>query len=369
MGLQTNHTRLISSHLPFTQSATRSSAGDAYDGVLQLTPDNFEQEVGKDVPALVAFTAPWCGHCKTLAGDYSTVAGVYKGQKVKIAQVNADAHRDLAKKFEVRGFPTIKWFPAGSLTPEAYTGGRSDKDFVDFINKNAGLKGFIRTAPTAVVTLTPENFDSVVFNAKANVLVEFFAPWCGHCKRLAPEYEKVAQSFTGNEDTVVVASVDADAYPALGSRFEVSGYPTIKFFRAGSSDKKPEEYSGGRQASDFVKFLNEASGLERSVGGGFGEKAGRIEALDALAKKVAEAVAANSGVADAVAAVEAAAKAESSPLAKFYTLSAKALAKNGADWPNKEVSRLNRLADSGQVTGKAKAEFLQRVNIVNQFRA
>lgn len=94
------------------------SAGDDFEGVLQLNPDNFDTEVGGSTPALVAFTAPWCGHCKSLANDYAQVAAAFKSQNVKIAQVNADQYKELATRFQVRGFPTIKWFPAGSITPE-----------------------------------------------------------------------------------------------------------------------------------------------------------------------------------------------------------------------------------------------------------
>ena len=61
---------------------------------------------------------------------------------------------------------------------------------------------------------------------------------CGHCKRLAPAYEEVGQAFSSSED-VVIAKVDADAQKALGSRFGVRGYPTLKFFPKGSTE--PEE--------------------------------------------------------------------------------------------------------------------------------
>jgi protein disulfide-isomerase A6 len=89
---------------------------------------------------------------------------------------------------------------------------------------------------------------------------------CGHCKRLTPDYEKTAQSLEG-EDAVVIAKVDADAEKALGSRFGVSGYPTLKWFPRGNAEG--EAYNGGRSPKDFVEFVNEKSGTERLVGGGF----------------------------------------------------------------------------------------------------
>ena len=69
-------------------------------------------------------------------------------------------------------------------------------------------------------------------------LVNLTLPGCGHCKRLAPAYEEVGQAFDNSED-VLIAKVDADAEKALGSRFGVRGFPTLKFFPKGSTD--PEE--------------------------------------------------------------------------------------------------------------------------------
>ena len=77
--------------------------------------------------------------------------------------------------------------------------------------------------------LDPSNFEAIALDETKDVLVEFYAPWCGHCKTLTPKYEKVAETFAA-EGNVVVAKVDADAHRDLGSKYDVSGFPTIKFF-------------------------------------------------------------------------------------------------------------------------------------------
>ena len=95
---------------------------------LVLTGANFKEHVGKAAGALVEFYAPWCGHCKSLAPEWAQVATLFKGvDSITIAKVDAsaDENKDLAKEFDVKGFPTIKWFPASSLTPEDYSGGRT----------------------------------------------------------------------------------------------------------------------------------------------------------------------------------------------------------------------------------------------------
>ena len=80
---------------------------------------------------------------------------------------------------------------------------------------------------TAVKILDESNFDSVVGQSQG-VFVEFFAPWCGHCKSLAPEYEIAAAAFKPFGASAIIASVDADAHKALGTRFGVKGFPTVR---------------------------------------------------------------------------------------------------------------------------------------------
>ena len=98
------------------------------------------------------------------------------------------------------------------------------------------------------------------------------------CK--APIYEKVASVFA-NEPNCVVAKIDADKEKSIGTEFEISGFPTIKFFPAGASE--PVAYEGGRTEAAFVEFLNKHCGTQRVVGGGFMPSAGRIKQLDELA--------------------------------------------------------------------------------------
>ena len=115
-------------------------------------------------------------------------------------------------------------------------------------------------ASSAVLDLIPSNFDSVVINSGKPTLVEFFAPWCGHCKNLAPVYEELAQSLQHASSKVQIAKVDADANKDLGKRFGVQGFPTLKWFD-GKSDK-PTEYNSGRDLESLQTFIKDKTGVK-----------------------------------------------------------------------------------------------------------
>jgi protein disulfide-isomerase A6 len=340
-----------------------------------LTPDNFDSVVGHGQGVFVEFFAPWCGHCKTLAPEYEIVATAFKnlGSQAVIASVDADAHRSIGSRFEVKGFPTLKWFPAGSLEGETYSGGRTAADIVDFVNSKAGTNARISAAKTHVVDLDSSNFDAIAMDPTKDVLVEFYAPWCGHCKTLAPVYEKVAESLAGETD-VVVAKVDADKHKELGSRFDVKGFPTLKFFRksADGSAKVPEEYSSGRSGEDFVSFFNRESGTERVFGGAFLDSAGRLPKLDAVVERfMATTDAAERSVLateiNELAAEEQKTRPSAKEFANFYTLIVKKLEAGQADFAKAQVARLTKVVASSHLSAKQVASMNKKINILKQF--
>jgi protein disulfide-isomerase A6 len=123
----------------------------------------------------------------------------------------------------------------------------------------AGLAAAV-AAKSAVIDLIPDNFDKIVLQSGKPSLVEFFAPWCGHCKNLAPVYEELATNFEAFNNKVTIAKVDADAEKSLGKRFGVQGFPTLKWFD-GKSDK-PQDYNGGRDLESLTAFITEKTGVK-----------------------------------------------------------------------------------------------------------
>lgn len=106
-----------------------------------------------------------------------------------------------------------------------------------------------------VIVLTDDNFDHVIKHYE-HVLVEFYAPWCGHCKKLAPEYSQAAATLKKSGLNLALAKLDATIHKSVGGRFDVKGFPTLKLF----SNGKDSEYNGGRTASEIVSWMTKKTG-------------------------------------------------------------------------------------------------------------
>ncbi|XP_031692791.1 protein disulfide-isomerase A6 isoform X1 [Oncorhynchus kisutch] len=241
----------------------------AADDVVELNPSNFNREVlQSDSLWLIEFYAPWCGHCQSLTADWKKTATALKGI-VKVGAVDADQHKSLGGQYGVRGFPSIKIFGANKNKPDDYQGGRSSQAIVDGAlntlrtlvkDRMSGRSGGSDNSRQSsgggggskknVVELTDDNFDRLVLDSGEVWLVEFFAPWCGHCKSLEPEWAAAASAVKEQtKDKVHLGAVDATVHQGLASRYGVRGFPTIKIFKKG---EEPEDYQGGRTRGDII---------------------------------------------------------------------------------------------------------------------
>jgi len=87
-------------------------------------------------------------------------------------------------------------------------------------------------------------------------LIEFYAPWCGHCKQLEPKYTELGEKLK-DEPGITIAKMDATAND-VPKPYEVQGFPTI-YFKPKGSKNNPKKYNGGREVDDFIEYLKKES--------------------------------------------------------------------------------------------------------------
>jgi len=181
-------------------------------------------------------------------------------------------------------------------------------------------------------------------------------------KTLVPKYEAVAKIFAGEKD-VIVAKVDATEQRDLATRFDVSGYPTLKFFPKGE-DKEAQTYDKSREISGFVAFLNEKAGTAYTAEGGLLPSAGRIPALDVLVAS------AGSIGADTLAkgkAVVAELTGQAAVHGEIYVKAIDKILAKGAAYVDTEMERLQKLLGGDNISPEKKLSFLLKFNILRAF--
>jgi protein disulfide-isomerase A6 len=340
----------------------------AKSAVVDLIPSNFDDIVLKSgKPALVEFFAPWCGHCKNLAPVYEELAQAFEfaKDKVTIAKVDADAEKSLGKRFGVQGYPTLKWFDGKSDKPTEYNSGRDLESLSSFIAEKTGIKSKKKAAPpSSVVMLDDKTFKQQIGKDK-DVLVAFTAPWCGHCKTLAPVWETVASDYA-SEEGVLIAKVDAEAEnsKSLAKAQGVNSYPTIKFFPKGSTEGEP--YQGGRSEKDLLEFINSKAGTHRAVGGGLDAMAGTIEALDHIVAKFTGGSSMAEVAAEAAKAAMDFKEGAQYKYAEYYVKVFDKL-KASDNYAAKELARLEGIMKKGGLAPAKLDEFTAKSNILRRF--
>uniref|UniRef100_A0A8C6U971 Protein disulfide isomerase family A, member 5 n=1 Tax=Neogobius melanostomus TaxID=47308 RepID=A0A8C6U971_9GOBI len=181
-------------------------------------------------PILMMFYAPWCGVCKRMQPIFQQAATETKGRYVLAGMnVHPSEFDGLKQEYNVKGYPTFCYFEKGKFLHHYENYGATSKDIPSGpAAKDPEVPWSESDSP--VFHLTDESFDSFLEEHTA-ALIMFYAPWCGHCKKMKPEYDEAAEVLNKASDSPgVLAALDATVHKAAGDRFKISGFPTVKYF-------------------------------------------------------------------------------------------------------------------------------------------
>lgn len=223
--------------------------------------DKFAAEVATK-PHFIMFFAPWCGHCKKLKPAWEELGkwDQLEALNVAIAKVDCTLEKELCSNAGVMGYPTLKLFVDPGTEATRYKGARDLKSLQDFLTKELDdtpkPPAEAAVAVEGLYDLTADNFEEHV--SKGYHFIKFYAPWCGHCKRLEPAWKDLAKAHdSGADDDVKVGRVDCTQHRAVCSDYEVRGYPTLLWLKDGKMVKK---YASGRDMASLEKFIAAETG-------------------------------------------------------------------------------------------------------------
>jgi len=95
-----------------------------------------------------------------------------------------------------------------------------------------------------------DNSPKKIMSSDKPCIVFFYAPWCGHCKNAKPEFEKVMRMVKGKAHMI-----DCDAHQDIAQKYDIKGFPTIRYYPKGPKNGNPREYNGNRTAEDIMQFI------------------------------------------------------------------------------------------------------------------
>lgn len=243
--------------------------------LVDFNHDSAQRIFGGEIKShLLMFLSKEAGHIEKYAEPAKEIAKDYRGQ-VLFVSINADEddHQRILeffgmKKEEVPAMRLIRLEEdMAKYKPE--TEEISIETIKAFVEKfvKGDLKQHLLSEElpedwdkTGVKTLVATNFDEVVFNTDKDVLVEFYAPWCGHCKQLVPIYDQLGENYKDSE-TVVIAKMDATINELEHTK--ITSFPTIKLYKKG--DNTAVDYNGERTLEGMTKFIESSGEASEAV--------------------------------------------------------------------------------------------------------
>ncbi|KAH9936885.1 thioredoxin-domain-containing protein [Epithele typhae] len=253
--------------------------------LLVLTPENFESTVAEGVWFIEHFS-PYCHHCRDFMPLWTQIAREFEAKPdpgIRLAQVNCAVNGDLCAQHKVDGYPQMNLYRNGEFV-ETFRKSRNHDILTNYLTSHAEPRNphaaeTAQPSSTTVEAAEPENDELVQEFAshkdanpggivlsldesnyqntidEGHVFVKFFAPWCGHCKKLAPIWNQLGAAM---QHRLTIAEVNCEAHSAICKKASVTGYPMLIYF--GGKGSGNTEYTGGRKFDQLKAFSDKVSG-------------------------------------------------------------------------------------------------------------
>jgi len=251
--------------------------GGKFDDIPELTPFNFLENVGKS-NVVAFFFAPWCGGCKKLIPQWEEVHSDLRHVKSKVTVMKANVtqfdYDELKGRLNISRVPAVRYFakedgpdatPSTIHPNEAWKMGFAIKEKLGMPTPNKCMFG-----DSEAQDIVSSEWDKTVNDASKSVLVEFYAPWCGHCKKFKTTYNLIAARFRRMKNSNLVAyRVNADVSKDLMSKYNVKMLPSFFVFpsdnKTGTPFKMYKEGSSSDTVEHVVRYMLRNATKERQA--------------------------------------------------------------------------------------------------------
>lgn len=261
---------------------------EEYPHVTKVVGKSFERlvtERADDEDVLFELYAPWCSHCQNFAPRLNDLAAYLNGSGVTVANMDMTANDAAGQAWSTQSFPKLLMVRADKREEpiEMTEFNLTAAGVLAFVKNHTtkNLDGLSLTVPPAplksevdlgddvvlasdVAQVVSANFERLVVNASRDVLIEFYAPWCGHCQSLEPTWNSIGARLRPHRDKLLVAKMDATANVMTDDQkmvFDVESFPTIYYY----DHKKMGALAfdgGDRSEAKLLEFVAQHSGVD-----------------------------------------------------------------------------------------------------------